>query len=63
MTAKEQLAALSARLRTSADLYRYKANDQDKHACYVDVLAALDEPEAKTALDAIVVSLPGWFPS
>lgn len=63
MTAKEQLAAVVKTLRTSADLYRDRANRQDRQACYVDCLTEVSEEEAASALVVLMKMYPAWFPS
>lgn len=63
MNAKEQLEGLSKRLRISADVFRDRANTQDRHACYVDVLASTDEIGAAKSLAYLMLHMPSWFPS
>ncbi len=62
-TSKAQLHDLSERLRTSATLYRGKADTQDRHACSVDVLAELPEEAASAALGLLKAKMSVWFPT
>ncbi len=61
-TAAQQLAELAVRLRSSATIYRGKADTQDRHACAVELLAVFDETEAKAALAKLMETMPAWFP-
>lgn len=61
MKAKETLSGLAVRLRESAMGYREKANSQDRHACSIEILAALDEDRAAVALKELMKSIPQWF--
>ncbi len=63
-TAKEQLEALSKRLRESALVYRSKADTQDRYACFAEVLvASSDDDSSKKSLAYLMEKMPSWFPS